>query len=98
MLYLLLFHCNTGTTKARQCYLIPTLPVLFICGQSTVLRVAFRYCTAAIYKNSVMNGVYGCERQFDKCIAPNLGFLEQKTVYRRPLYRILRSSNLCAIL
>jgi hypothetical protein len=46
----------------------------------------------------VVNGMCGRESQFEKCIAPNSGFLEQKTVYGRALYKILRSSSLCAIL
>jgi hypothetical protein len=29
MQYLLLFHCNNGCTKARQCYVIGTMSVLF---------------------------------------------------------------------
>jgi hypothetical protein len=30
MQYLLLFHCHNGYTNAPQCYVIRTLPVLFI--------------------------------------------------------------------
>jgi len=84
--------------ESASCYVTHTLPLLFIFCQSALLTAVFIYCTAAIHENCVVNGVYGHERQFEKCIAPNSGFLEQKTVYRRPLCRILPSSNLCAIL
>jgi hypothetical protein len=45
--------------ETAYCYVIPTLLVLFIFGQSAWLSVVFLYYTAAIHDNCVVNGVYG---------------------------------------